>query len=676
MKHPHSPRLSVLLPLLLAAGAAHAQDSGQPMACGTLDTPPNLTGGNAAPAVMPALQSWTGGKGQWQVTSASKIVVESANATTLQPIATQLQADLKESTGITLPIVTGSAAQSGAVNLSLVPCGTTSATQLGNEGYTLSVQGGAVLRANKPAGVFYATRTLLQMLALDGQAPKAHKQVASGYAADYPRYAVRSALLDVGSLFMTKAFLEDYIRFMSWYKLNTLHLHLNEETPRGSTYTQAALRVISPKYPNLKPMDGDPNGTTGAAMKGYTKDDWAEMEKVAAQYGVEIQPEFDTPGHSAIFLRDQPTLAAGDSSPTIKNSKVNLDPTNPKTLPYIQGVFDEFLPWFHAKDIMIGGDEAGVSGEGNYLYALANHVTATTTPDGAPRSVSIWNDGYDSTSNLAKLNSSITIQNWNGSDGTFYNTYKVSKVLDSSDAWYVVPNGNNNNSVGQANTLYNWNPGAPVVGGQICEWNDNAVISSLTQDGIHQAFKDLVPAAGLMFWKGRVSGSDGKTVPYASLMQALPTLGYGPGVTQLPGALSSPPAAPAPVAYEADSPNNTLSGGAQVVSQNCVNCTDGSRVGYMGSLTFNKISVPASGTYKVAVNFGNGSGGKVSANLSFDGGAPVNVSFPPTGSWGTISSLTVVGRFVKGGANTLAITPDSSGTKPPDLDGIGTPALQ
>lgn len=45
---------------------------------------------------------------------------------------------------------------------------------------------------------------------------------------DWPTYQIRGFFLDDARKFFPASFLQDYARFMGWFKLNTFHLHLND----------------------------------------------------------------------------------------------------------------------------------------------------------------------------------------------------------------------------------------------------------------------------------------------------------------------------------------------------------------------------------------------------------------------------------------------------------------
>ena len=82
---------------------------------------------------------------------------------------------------------------------------------------------------------------------------------------------------------------------MSYYKMNTLQIHLNDNGFKqyfdhnwGKTY--AAFRLESDTYPGLTAFDGF-----------YTKAEFREFQKWSVNYGIEIIPEIDVPAHSLCF---------------------------------------------------------------------------------------------------------------------------------------------------------------------------------------------------------------------------------------------------------------------------------------------------------------------------------------------------------------------------------------
>src|SRR5204863_3492844 len=94
------------------------------------------------------------------------------------------------------------------------------------------------------------------------------------------------------------------------------------------------------------------------------------------------------------------------------------------------------------------------------------------------------------------------------------------------------------------------------------------------------------------------------------------------------------------ISYEAESSNNTLTGSAVALS--CPTCSDGLKVGYVGSnsgtLQFNGVSAIAPGRYSVTICYTNGDEVRY-ALLSVNGSQGTPLTFPSTGSFQTVGSL-------------------------------------
>ncbi|MCJ1676154.1 NPCBM/NEW2 domain-containing protein [Streptomyces sp. APSN-46.1] len=115
--------------------------------------------------------------------------------------------------------------------------------------------------------------------------------------------------------------------------------------------------------------------------------------------------------------------------------------------------------------------------------------------------------------------------------------------------------------------------------------------------------------------------------------------------------------------YEAEAAGNTLTGEA---------VRSGGRVGYVGmgsALRFNNVTVPHTGTYTLKIAYSNGDADDRKATLKADGGAPMTLSFPPTGGDRTgVATATVT---LTEGAHTLEFG-NATGWAP-DFDRIALP---
>ncbi|WP_274652013.1 carbohydrate-binding protein [Paenibacillus humicola] len=124
--------------------------------------------------------------------------------------------------------------------------------------------------------------------------------------------------------------------------------------------------------------------------------------------------------------------------------------------------------------------------------------------------------------------------------------------------------------------------------------------------------------------------------------------------------------APAGQSYEAEAPDNVLTGNASVAG--CAACSGGQKVGnvYQGaSLQFNGINVPAAGSYDVTVYYI--SGDPRAADVSVNGGPAQNVLFAKTADWDTVGTQTIT-LTLQAGSNAIQIS--DGGGYAPDFDRI------
>ncbi|XRZ01911.1 family 20 glycosylhydrolase (plasmid) [Xenorhabdus stockiae] len=697
----------LLLPMLLVA-TSHAK--GNPVNNPTHSTtdqtftcipPPTVSipiaDRNSAPAVVPGLHAWTGGAGSFQIDPKSRIVIEQANMKVLQPVAKRLQADLQVITGIKAAIVSGLTVKSGDIGLSLTPCSSAIAKQIGNEGYTLSARNSVILRANLTQGVgnhtngiFYGTRTLLQMLELDGQAKGHHKSLPQGEAVDMPLYAERAVLVDVGRGFVKKESLKAYMKFMGWYKLNRLHLtllgDLLDRTPGPNTVANANFRLFEPTFKNPPPS------TDGLY---YSKADWDELEDVAAAYGISIIPEIDLPAHSQAIAR-----AINPDS-----TSEGLDLSNPKTLPYVKHLMDQFVPWFRSNNVHIGGDESNNSPA---VQAFLNNVAIYL--QGKGKRVQMWNDSVKGDSNY---NANIVIQNWLA-DGPLPWTSPKFTWINSSGSFYVNPNNGSpyEESLGFAGDSFYANDsglniphpsgetwdwfantarlqgasGYAPIGGQLSLWNDLLFHNPYTfEDLSNYLFSDAIPAAGQIWWNGQKKDASGNLVPYSALRTSVALFQYGPDTNRVAMFTKYPLSAAIPrfnnppsysITPDYPAQNGVLTGLA--TKYNCKSCGAG-EVGWLGTYPNGsgtvtiKVPVAATGRYMLPIYYVSGSRGSFKGQLTINNADPITITYPATG--GSIDQVAEMGTFVTLQAGNNGIKFSSTGPMG-NIAGVDKPVRQ
>jgi chitodextrinase len=120
--------------------------------------------------------------------------------------------------------------------------------------------------------------------------------------------------------------------------------------------------------------------------------------------------------------------------------------------------------------------------------------------------------------------------------------------------------------------------------------------------------------------------------------------------------------------YQAESPANTLAGGAIV--QACSACSGGQKVGYIGNggaLTFNQVTASSAGSHTLTVYYVDGDAGR-SATVTVNGTA-TTVAFHGTNdnNWNAVQSLTLT-VTLNSGSNTIEFSNPSGYA--PDIDQI------
>jgi len=303
--------------------------------------------------------------GHFRLTPSTRVVAENEAASE----ASKLVEALASATGFRLKLISSSQSPKQTIKLEL----DNNLLQSGDEGYELQVMSDYILiRACKPAGLFYGIQTLLQLFP---------QQIFSGEVVrdiqwempcvrivDYPRFQWRGLLVDSARHFLPVEDLLKFIDTMALHKFNSLQIHLTDDQ---------GWRIEIKKYPRLtevgawrsetlvghmrdKPWryDGKPHGGY------YSQDDIRRIIKYAADRHVRIVPEIEMPGHARAAISAYPNLGVFPEKQ--RNLKpwthwgVSEDIFAPRaeTIEFLQDVLSEVMDLFPGKYIHIGGDEA------------------------------------------------------------------------------------------------------------------------------------------------------------------------------------------------------------------------------------------------------------------------------------------------------------------------------
>jgi hexosaminidase len=473
---------------------------------------------NGKPEVIPSLREWQGSTGSFMLAGNARIDVDPAYASGLQDTARVFRNDLFLVTGQALPIVSTATLQSGDFFLTL----NTTDPQIGNEGYLFDVEDAVTIRAHTTQGIFYGTRTALQILLQD----PARRHIVKGVARDYPQYKERGFLLDAGRKFFSLTELENYVKLLAWYKMNDFQIHLNDNEIGGGTsadwmHQYAAFRLNSARFKGLAAKDGS-----------YTWQDMRELQDLARRYAVTITPEIDTPAHALAFTQYQPGLA------NAQQSKEFLDLSNPQTYTFMNALWNEFLPWFDARQVSIGADEYIQSDADRYIQYINTYDAYMKSHGHTTR---IWGSLSEMKSAL-KVNKDVVVDVWNN---TWANPVAMVKqgfsIINSNDQMlYIVPKAGYYHDYLDTRLLYEkWEPNIfdlanpqmnlraddpHIEGAMFAEWNDK--LGNVVSDAdVYVRVKPATQTIGEKLWSGPA-----QDITYDQFVQLADQIGDAPGI--------------------------------------------------------------------------------------------------------------------------------------------------
>lgn len=484
---------------------------------------------NPKPFVIPELKQWTGKDGNFVPGADTKIVCTSSDPELLR-IARMFADDYKRMFGKSLSVTQGKAA-SGDFVLSL-----SKDKKLGQEGYAIKITDRVAISAPTPTGIYWSTRTLLQMAEQNEE-----HSLPKGTIRDYPDYPLRGFMIDCGRKFIPMAYLEDLVKIMAYYKMNTLQVHLNDNGfkqyfEHNWDKTYAAFRLESDTYPGLAARDGS-----------YSKKEFMNFQKQAASNFVEIIPEIDIPAHSLAFAHYKPEIGSKEYGMD------HLDLFNPETYTFMDALFKEYLegddPVFVGKRVHIGTDEYSnakkdvvekfraftdhyirlVEGFGKQavVWGALTHAKGDTPVKSKDVVMNAWYNGYADPATMIK-------------DG-----YQLISLPDGMV--YIVPIAGYYQDYLNESFLYNkWTPAhigkavfeekhPSILGGMFAVWNDH-VGNGISVKDIHHRIFPALQTLSVKMWTGAET-----SLPFEAYKENRAAISEAPGVNQL-GRIGKSPA--------------------------------------------------------------------------------------------------------------------------------------
>lgn len=335
-------------------------------------------------------------------------------------------------------------------------------------------------------------------------------------------------MLDAGRHFYPPSFLTELCAYMSFFKQNTLHLHLSDNLYNNvDIYSRERSLDLYARF-RLWSDAEDLAGLNKYRNESYSREEFDEVQSSCAARGVTIIPEIEAPGHALVIVQWKPEIGYSTDL-----SLLNI--SHPETLPTMKTIWAEFLPWFHTKVVSIGADEyTGPSTDYNtFVNAMAEFIGAE---ENGGKFIRIWgtfppieNGTYEN------VYQNVSVQHWEYFEDNPYYDYILNNysVVNSNDDFYIVnkwaPPGGYLNHINLTKTFIGtppdgtyWRPyvfdqsnatnnppesNGLVLGSIVPLWNDYGANASVYSEAYY-AWRDGIPTLADKQWGGNLSSSD------------------------------------------------------------------------------------------------------------------------------------------------------------------------
>lgn len=476
---------------------------------------------NPKPFTIPELKEWKGGKGHFELNGETSILFDRKQPEA-EKVAKLFAEDCRLMFGFA-PKVNADGGEKNGIRFSL-----SSKSDLGEEGYRIRIGQGIEVSASHAKGLYWATRTLLQIAEQDEQ-----RRLPKGTITDSPDYPVRGFMMDCGRKFIPLSYLQDLVKVMAYYKMNVLQVHLNdngfkEYFDNDWNKTYAAFRLESDTYPGLTSRDGH-----------YSKKEFIAFQEEAQKLGVEIIPEIDVPAHALAFTHYKPSIGSKEYGMD------HLDLFNPETYTFVDALFKEYLegeqPVFRGPQVHIGTDEYS-----NKDKAVVERFRAFTDRyiryvESFGKQAVIWGSLTHAKGSTPVKVDNVVMDAWSNDYANPLEMldlgYKLVSIPDGLT--YIVPAAGYYYDYLNTKRLYeSWTPAQinsikieerhpNLLGGMFAVWNDHVGNGISVQDIHHRTYPALQTLAVKMWTGENISWS------YDDFEEKRLALSEAPGVNRL-----------------------------------------------------------------------------------------------------------------------------------------------
>ncbi|KAG9258929.1 glycoside hydrolase superfamily [Emericellopsis atlantica] len=352
------------------------------------------------------------------------------------------------------------------------------------EGYALNIApSGISILGTGSRGMFWGTRTVLQMLLLNETIP-------AGSTVDAPAVATRGYMFDAGRKWYTKDFLKEMCSYASLFKMSEFHYHLSDNYPLNRGKNDTWQDVYS--HFSLLPEDDSLLGIIhGRENDTLSKEDYMDVQSHCARRGIAVIPEIEAPGHCLYVTKWKPELSLE------KRDLLNL--SHPETIPTIKRIWEEFLPWFEVKEVHVGADEYDATLADDYINFVNEMKTFINETSG--KRTRIWGTPIDEPTEDIEIDTDIIVQHWQlGQSDPLDLIQKGHDVINSNDWWAYMGIKNDHSPIFPATYPQFFNDSrilnfAGEEGWQWTPWDFNQVNATQQMDVGEDRLKGAIMAA-------------------------------------------------------------------------------------------------------------------------------------------------------------------------------------
>ncbi|KAK5631938.1 hypothetical protein RRF57_007652 [Xylaria bambusicola] len=375
--------------------------------------------------------------GQYPVSAISSIIVDRAYANhvdesgetlippTLHGFAGTFASDLHDIWGLNVSVSVASKPKPHAIYLSISKTLPSSYAngEASSEGYAFEVTtSGITVYGASPLGVWWGTRSLIQ------QAILSNGSLLLGKSVDSPGWKIRGMMLDAARHYYPPEFVIELCSYMSFFKQNTLQLHLSDNLYNSPSYTREQSLSLYARF-RLWSDAPEVEGLAQYKNESYTKKQFKSIQSECVARGITIIPELEAPGHALPIVQWKPELGLADDL-----SLLNISHSD--TISTMKTIWSTFLGWFDSKTVHIGADEytAEVTEYNRFVNEMAEFIRTNGS-----KSIRIWGT-YPPKPEYDNITTDVSIQHWEFfEDNPLFDYIKNNySVVNSDDVYYVV----------------------------------------------------------------------------------------------------------------------------------------------------------------------------------------------------------------------------------------------